>query len=107
VGKVITHERPSNGSECLLSRSNLGENIRAIPIVFDHALNTANLTFNSAEPAQIGSLDLGIDTDCFASVYIRFASAGVFVDGFGFEGIFLRGHIFLIKVLAREFASYW
>jgi hypothetical protein len=105
VREVIAHERSGDGSERLLRRSNLRENIRAISIVFDHALNSANLTFNSAEPAQVGSLDLGIDTDRFTSWCIRLARAGVFADGF--EVIFLRGHIFLVKILVRAVASCW
>src|SRR6185437_9823034 len=97
VREVIAHQRSGDGAQRLLGRGDLRKNVRAVTVVLDHALKTANLAFNSAEPAQIRSLDLGIDTDGFAPWSAWLAGAGAFVDGAVSERAFLRGHIFLMR----------
>lgn len=46
--EVIAHERPAHGPERLLHGGNLNHNVGAVPVVLDHFLNTANLTFDAA-----------------------------------------------------------
>ena len=53
VREVICAWGPGDGSERLLRRGNLRENIGAVAILFDHALDAADLTFN---PAQLEAL---------------------------------------------------
>ena len=48
VRKMIARQGAGNGAQRLLRRGDLSENVRAVAIVLNHALDSANLTFNPA-----------------------------------------------------------
>src|ERR1700680_4201548 len=48
VRKMIAHQGVGHGAQRLLRRGDLSENVRAVAIVLNHALDSANLSFNPA-----------------------------------------------------------
>jgi hypothetical protein len=61
MSEVIAHEGSGDGPERFLHRRNLSENVGAVAVILDHTFEPANLAFNTAEAAQVGAFDLGID----------------------------------------------
>ena len=59
--EVIPQQGLADTPQRLLDRGDLSKNIGTVAILFDHLLKTANLTFDSAEPLQVGRLDAGVD----------------------------------------------
>ena len=52
------------------------DDVRAIPVLLHHAMQTANLTFDAAQALQIGGLNIRIHTHRFAAILGNFATAG-------------------------------
>ena len=66
MSEMIPHEGSGDGSERFLHRGNLSENVGTIAVLLDHTLQPANLTFNTAQAAQVGAFDLIINGDRLA-----------------------------------------
>src|SRR5271168_3826665 len=94
VSEMIAHQGTSDRSDRLLSRRDLRENIGAVAVLFHHALQAADLAFDSSQPAQVRSLDRGIDADRFTSGQVPVMRAEVFLGRTAFQSVLLRGHIF-------------
>ena len=65
--EVVAHELPPCCTKSLGDRGDLHHHICAVPVVFDHLLDTANLPFYSAQALQVAGLDVRIDCNSFAS----------------------------------------
>ena len=68
--QVIAEERPSDTPQSFLYRGNLSNDVRTVAIFFDHLVKTADLTFYSTKPFQVGSLNGRIDCNRLASALI-------------------------------------
>ena len=65
--EMIAHQVASDAAKRLLDAGDLGDDVGAVAIFFDHFLETANLAFNAAESLEIGVLQLRIDGDGLAT----------------------------------------
>lgn len=66
VGEVVAHERARDGAQGLLHGRDLCDDVGAVAVVFDHAVEAADLTFYETKTAEIRGLDFGIDSRGFA-----------------------------------------
>src|SRR5260370_37334686 len=94
VSQVIAHQSSGNRSQRLLRRRHLGENVGAVTILFNHTLQTANLSLDTTQPSQVRSLDLRVDADCLSPRQIRLMRAETLLDGTVFYHVLLHNHIF-------------
>lgn len=79
VREMIAHERTGYGAQRFLRGRDLHEDVGAVAVFFNHAVDAAYLAFNAAEAAEIGGFDFRVDTDCLASGDRAFASAEGFM----------------------------
>jgi hypothetical protein len=75
---MVAHERAGDGAESLLDGGDLRDDVGAVAVVFDHAVEAANLAFDKTEAAEVRGFDPGVDANCFA-----------FGAGFGWLAAFL------------------
>ena len=52
VPGMVLENFPLNGAQCRFDRRELGQNINAVALVFDHANNTAHLTLDTFEAVE-------------------------------------------------------
>ncbi len=64
--QMIAHQVSRYAAERFLDTGYLGDDVGAVAIVFDHLLQTADLTFDSAETVAVGFFQFRIDRYCLA-----------------------------------------
>ena len=67
VLEMIPHQLARDSSESFLNRRYLREDIRTVPVAFDHLLQPANLSLDTAKSLQICRFDFVIDCHGFAA----------------------------------------
>jgi hypothetical protein len=66
VMQVIAHEISCDASQSFLHAGDLGDDVGAVAIFFDHFLQAANLAFDAAQTLEVSGFQLRIDADGFA-----------------------------------------
>ena len=59
--QVISKERPRHTAQGFLHRGHLSDDVRAVPIFFNHFVKTTDLAFDSTQPFEFGRFNGGID----------------------------------------------
>src|SRR5579863_469290 len=67
MAEVIFHEGAGDAAEGFLDGGDLGDDVGAVAILFDHLLEAADLAFDAAEAIEVGFFDLRFDFDGFSS----------------------------------------
>ena len=62
MAKMIAKQLPSDSAERLLHRRNLSQNVGAVAVFADHALQPANLALNAAQPFLVAGFNLGVNS---------------------------------------------
>src|SRR5258708_2262900 len=75
MAEVTAHEVAPDTAQRFLHTGDLGDDVRAVAVVFDHFLQAADLAFDAAKPVTIGSFDFRIDGRCFARAGVARASS--------------------------------
>ena len=70
VAKMIAHQLPPHRAERFVYRCDLGEDLRAVAILFNHARQAANLSLDAFEAREVGGLDLWIDPMSLAGLLL-------------------------------------
>jgi hypothetical protein len=65
MAQVILHKVSRHAAKRFLRRSNLGDDVRAVAIFFHHPLQTADLSFDTAEAFLIGCFQGRVDGQGF------------------------------------------
>jgi hypothetical protein len=65
MAEMIAHQRLADSTQRLLYRGQLSEYVGAVAVFLDHALQAANLAFDTPQPVKIRQFDLGIDARGF------------------------------------------
>lgn len=60
MAQMVPHQLFGNAPQRLLDRGNLGEDIRTVALLIDHALQTTHLPFDAPKPLQIACFHVGI-----------------------------------------------
>src|ERR1700758_687288 len=82
---MIAHQSARNGPESFLRGRELRQDVHAVAILFHHALDTAELAFDSAQPPKIRRFDLRIYSNGFASSDGDFALTQSVVHAYHFS----------------------
>jgi hypothetical protein len=83
VGEVIAHQSSGYGAERLLHGGELGDDVGAVAVFFDHAMQAADLAFDEAEATEIGGFDLRVDGYSLASGFVEAGDlCGLFIFWF-------------------------
>lgn len=61
VREVVAHQRARDGAQGLLYGRDLRDDVSAVAVFFDHAVQAADLALDQPQAAQVGGLDLRID----------------------------------------------
>jgi len=75
MAEVIPHQTLTHGAKSFLDRGKLDENVGAIAVFLDHALQAADLAFNAPQPVKIRPFDFGINAGSLLWSQLRFATA--------------------------------
>jgi len=65
VLQVVPHQLTADSAERFVDRGDLGQNVGAVSVLFDHLLKTAQLTLDAAQALQVSRLTFRIDSDGF------------------------------------------
>jgi hypothetical protein len=65
VFQVVPHQLAADSAESFVDRGDLGENVGAVSILFDHLLKTAQLPLDAAQALQVSRLHFRIDGNGF------------------------------------------
>ena len=65
VFQVVPHQLTADAAERFVDRGDLGENVGAVSILFDHLLKTAQLPLDATQALQVSRLHFRIDSDGF------------------------------------------
>jgi hypothetical protein len=95
VVEMIAHQISGDAAESFLHAGDLGDDVGAVAIFFDHFLEAADLAFDAAEALEVRGFELGIDADRFT----RFGAEGAGAVGAG--DVLRRG------VRGGNFGSQW
>ena len=66
VLEMVAQEDLGHGAQRLLDRGELDERVGAVALLFDHPLDTADLSFDAAEAGHSALLEGGVDAVCVA-----------------------------------------
>jgi hypothetical protein len=66
VVEVIAHEISGDAAQSFLDAGDLGDDVGAVAIFFDHFVEAANLAFDAAQALEVSGFQLRVDADCFA-----------------------------------------
>src|SRR3954470_7053138 len=75
VLEVVAQQLAAHSAQRFLNRRDLGENVRAVAVVVDHLLESADLAFDAPQTREVFGFDLRIDSYRRSS-RLRFVSHG-------------------------------
>jgi len=76
VVQMIAHQVSGDAAQGFLDAGDLGDDVGAVAVVFDHFLEAADLAFDAAQAVAIGFLELRIDTSGFPWLAGRAGAVG-------------------------------
>jgi hypothetical protein len=63
---VVPHQLAAHATKRFVDGGDLREDVGAVPVVIDHLLKSAHLTFDAAQSLEIPGLHIRVDCDCFS-----------------------------------------
>jgi hypothetical protein len=71
VSKMISHQLPADGTQCLLSGGDLDHDVRTIAIFVDHFLQASDLALKSSQPTKVRRFCRWVNRHCALSIVRR------------------------------------